>query len=629
MSDAAEDLLRAVARLMADGQRVLLVGASFAMIELLADADLRELVIVSDDADPDAPAGETARGAPLRLRPDWKERGRSKDLIIDPEGRAPAEEVERLLKKEGAYLSIVPNAVLDVLPFSGAVEASEGTALLLAPTEGPSEVIEALDFGGERRAGPTLYVAGWKSVALPAVACLRGVGAADPQMIAAIEAEAASAGQALAAARDELDDTHARLAEALAELAATQGQLSTAQGQLSTAQGERAAAQAERAATRARAEQAEAQIAERAAQAAATAATTAAAHAAALADAHRERDESRAALAARNTEFELLEADFEQLRTQLAERRVEDRRFHSLRERFETARIEMAEEVTRLRARLLEVDAPAEEIGVLAASRDRARTDVQRLLARLADTLARLAPARRLPATPVHGDSEAAGAAIDAWLEVVETVVEATASELGELRDEQATFAERLGALVVRVREQHAALAALAAERDEREQAPTIGASSLGAPTDDVAARLTALEAALESERGLRAAERAERLRAIDAARAAEQERDALRRRIVDERRAVAAARLAGASAEDEVERLRTEMHRRAAQAADLEEMITAHDRMEALLTEALQVAEERMENAETARRLAEANLRLLRGEFERLRMGDDGDDAR
>lgn len=619
MSDAAEDLLRAVARLMADGQRVLLVGASFAMIELLADADLRELVIVSDDADPDAPAGETARGAPLRLRPDWKERGRSKDLIIDPEGRAPAEEVERLLKKEGAYLSIVPNAVLDTLPFSGAVEAIEGSALLLAPTEGPSEVIEALDFGGERRAGPTLYVAGWKSVALPAVACLRGVGSADPQMIAAIEAEAASAGQALAATRDELDDADARLAEALAELSAMRGELAAAQG-------ERAATQAELTATRARAEQVEAQIAEHAAQGAATAAATATAHAAALADAHRERDESRAALAARNTEFELLEADFEQLRTQLAERRVEDRRFASLRERFETARIEMADEVTRLRARLLEVDMPAEEIGALAASRDRARTDVQRLLARLADTLARLAPARRLPATPVHGDSEAAGAAIDAWLEVVETVVEATASEIGELRDEQGTFAERLGALVVRVREQHAALAALSAERDEREQASS---AAPAVATDDRAARLAALEAALESERGLRAAERAERLRAIDAARAAEQQCDALRRRIVEERRAVAAARLAGAAAEDEVERLRTEMHRRAAQAADLEEMITAHDRMEALLTEALQVAEERMETAETARRLAEANLRLLRGEFERLRLGDDGDDAR
>ncbi|MEZ4431202.1 MAG: hypothetical protein R3F65_02230 [bacterium] len=576
MSDAADDLLRAVARLMADGQRVLLVGASFETIELLADAPLRELVIVSDDADPDAPAGETARGAPLRLRPDWKERARSKDLIVDPAGAAPVEEVERILKKEGVYLSAVPSPVLDALPFSGAVEAGETGALVLAPTEGPSELIEALLFAGERRPGPLLYVAGREAVALPAVAVLRGAGP-DPAASAATTARADEAERALADAQTAIAETHARLDAAIAEAAAAKH----------------------------RAEAAEAQLADRAALEAA------------LAVAHRERDEGRAALTARDAELAELEADYEKVRTELAERRFDDRRFESLRARFESARAEMADEVARLRARLLEVDAPAEDFAALVASRDRARSDVQRLLARLADTLARLAPTRRLPATPVHADSEAAGASIDAWLEVVETVVDATATELAELRDEQAGYAEHLGELVARIREQHAAIEALTAEAAEAPAAPVPTASD-----DEAAARLAALEAALDSERALRAAERAERLRAIEAAQAAEREGAALKRRVVDERRAAAAARLAAAAAEDEAERLAVELRRRAAQAGDLEEMITAHDRMEALLTEALQVAEERAETAETARRLAESNLRLLRGEFERLRPG-------
>ncbi|MCB9528761.1 MAG: hypothetical protein H6701_10290 [Myxococcales bacterium] len=576
MSDAADDLLRAVARLMADGQRVLLVGASFETIELLADAPLRELVIVSDDADPDAPAGETARGAPLRLRPDWKERARSKDLIVDPAGAAPVEEVERILKKEGVYLSAVPSPVLDALPFSGAVEAGETGALVLAPTEGPSELIEALLFAGERRPGPLLYVAGREAVALPAVAVLRGAGP-DPAASAAAAARADEAERALADAQTAIAETHARLDAAIAEAAAAKH----------------------------RAEAAEAQVADRAALEAA------------LAVAHRERDEGRAALTARDAELAELEADYEKVRTELAERRFDDRRFESLRARFESARAEMADEVARLRARLLEVDAPAEDFAALVASRDRARSDVQRLLARLADTLARLAPARRLPATPVHADSDAAGASIDAWLEVVETVVDATATELAELRDEQAGYADHLGELVARIREQHAAIEALTAEAAEAPAAPVPTASD-----DEAAARLAALEGALQSERALRAAERAERLRAIEAAQAAEREGAALKRRVVDERRAAAAARLAAAAAEDEAERLAVELRRRATQAGDLEEMITAHDRMEALLTEALQVAEERAETAETARRLAESNLRLLRGEFERLRPG-------
>lgn len=564
---------------MADGQRVLLVGASFETLELLADADVRELVIVSDDADPDAPAGETAKGAPLRLRPDYKERARSKDVIVDPAGIAPADEVERLLKKQGVYLTLVPSPALDALPFGGEVQASEAAAVVLAPTEGPSEMVEALVMAGERRPGPMLYVAGKTAVELPAVACLRGdvSAAVDSAALEAARAEARDAAEALSAAHDELARLRAGVTEAQAATAEANRRADAAEGQI----GDRAALEAE------------------------------------LAAARRAADEARAALAEKSSEFDELEAEFEGVRVELAERRVDDRRFESLRTRFEAARSEMGREVAELRARLRDLDGPADDAAELIASRDRARTEAQRLLARLADTLERLAPERRLPATPVYGDSEASAAAIDAWLEVVETVVESTAAELAGLRAEQAAFAERMGQLVARVREQHAALSAHEAERAERAEAFAPAAVEAGA--DELRGRVEALEAALDSERGLRAAERAERLRAIDAAQAAEARLDVLRQRVVDERRAAASAALASAAAEDQAARLRLEIDRRAARAADLEEMITAHDRMEGLLTEALHVAEARVETAESARRVAEANLSVLRGEYERL----------
>ena len=64
-----------------------------------------ELVIISKDADPDAAPGETPGGAPLRIRADWKERPRSKDLIVDTDNKAKKDEIERILKKAGLFLS--------------------------------------------------------------------------------------------------------------------------------------------------------------------------------------------------------------------------------------------------------------------------------------------------------------------------------------------------------------------------------------------------------------------------------------------------------------------------------------------------------------------------------------------
>jgi hypothetical protein len=85
-------------------KRVLLVGNDFELLQLLAMTEVLDLVIFDKHADPDAPQGETPLGAPLRFRSDWKERPRSKDLIIDPSGTITKTELERLLKKAGVYV---------------------------------------------------------------------------------------------------------------------------------------------------------------------------------------------------------------------------------------------------------------------------------------------------------------------------------------------------------------------------------------------------------------------------------------------------------------------------------------------------------------------------------------------
>ena len=90
---------------LATGKRVLLAESDFDRLQALAITALKELSVYDADADNDAPTMETPTGAPLKLRSDWKERPRSKDLIIDLPGKMPVAEIERILKKAGLYLS--------------------------------------------------------------------------------------------------------------------------------------------------------------------------------------------------------------------------------------------------------------------------------------------------------------------------------------------------------------------------------------------------------------------------------------------------------------------------------------------------------------------------------------------
>ncbi len=58
MSESANLLVSAVARSLADGARVLLVGDDFELLQHMAVAPRKELVVHSATDDPDAPAGK-------------------------------------------------------------------------------------------------------------------------------------------------------------------------------------------------------------------------------------------------------------------------------------------------------------------------------------------------------------------------------------------------------------------------------------------------------------------------------------------------------------------------------------------------------------------------------------------
>ena len=158
-------LHRYLARL-SDTKRVLMVGNDFELLQSLAISPLSELVIFDREADPNAPKAETPLGAPLRFRPDWQERPRSKDLIIDLPGTMPKSELERLLKKAGLYITTKKRRLSDFecIP----ITSRRLPTALLGTTDSPPVLDWQLsELPPVQR--PTAYVFSRESVALPAI----------------------------------------------------------------------------------------------------------------------------------------------------------------------------------------------------------------------------------------------------------------------------------------------------------------------------------------------------------------------------------------------------------------------------------------------------------------------------
>ncbi len=329
MTDPALPLVLAVARALADGRRVLLAGDAFEALQLLAAADVRELVVVSNQVEAVETAGETAGGAPLRLRPDWAERQSSKDLVVDLDGGADPEAVQRLLKKKGLYVAPMAGAALEALPHKLEVRARRFGALAVGETAATTVAL-----GGAGAEGPSVWIGGTSELpVLPGVVCTippeaPGVPAQEVQEIRRAAAD-------LERALDEARAAH--------------------QGVLAERDEARVAAE------RAAAEQDALRVAAEALEPTRKALTDA-------------------------------EAELEAVRAELAERRVNDKRVELVRSHFDETRRAMNEELERLRARLREIDEPAADLEALGRVRDAWRTAYARVAEALAGAVGALPP---------------------------------------------------------------------------------------------------------------------------------------------------------------------------------------------------------------------------------------------
>lgn len=566
MSDAAELLVLALGRSLAPSSRVLLVGDDFDALQLIAQAPVQELVVITALADPNAPAGETPTGAPLRLRLDWKERASSKDVIIDPKGVAHAADVLRILKKKGVYLSPRADGAIADLPYVTPISSGFAAALVAGTPDGLVAMAPVAEDG------PTVFAAGKSSpVAMPQIAltvpeALSPSAAVihDPEIELALQATLEQARLALEAQAESIAVLQLD-ADRVPELTATVDRL---KGTLKTSEAAVAASKP-----------IEAELAK-----------------------------ARSALAE-------LEDDYEQVRDELATRRVADHRIDRVKARYERARAELGEEVQRLKTELLDVAESTADYTRLRAERDTARQVAKLLSGALGHAMGALAGWTVAANPPPQLDP----AALEPWLALVHERVEGASAEIAA-RGERITELEHaladrdIGALRTQVD----------ASQRASQQAPTPGpapiAEAVGPHADELKARIAALEGALEAERALRAAEQAQVLR-VEALAGTYATREAqLRTQLSGASRESAKARLAEAKAEETSRRLRAEVELRGSRSDELTRILKTHGQMQILLAQELERVENARDAAEQRRQLADENLRILRLEFERLR---------
>lgn len=584
MSDPAALLVRAVARTLAENRRVLLADASFETLAALAELGVKELVLVTPAADPNAPAGETASGAPLRMRPDWRERAHSKDLIIDPSGVAPPAEVLRILKKYGVYLTGTRSPALEAMTHVHALRGDWVHALVAANR--PAQVWPLSPPYAE---GPTVYLASKVDPPMiPSVICTMPAqlapAAVDQTALASLESQAA---EDAAAAQDAIEAAQDAQEAAQDAQEAAQDALEAAQDARAQAQRDHQAALEVANALKARLDEVEGALGVARGQAAATAGAA--------------------------TELAELEQSFLVVRAELAERRVTDRRAEAQSTRFEAARAAMSAEVAALKLQLRDTAAPAEDVQTLLTERDSARAAARRNSTLASLLLTVLAPEHPCPAAPPpNADSDA----LAGWCASAEAIARRAQTNTEARLAEYETLEAQHSTLVQQRRELAEAVAVLQAEGPGRATPAALPAPKATALQN----QLRALEATLDAERALRVAERNTYQARLTAADDVLHHRDGLHAQLAEARRVAARARLSQAAREEASRRYETELSLRARRIDDLEALLQAHTQMRDLLNDALQTAEGGRDEAEAGRRLADENLRILKAELARAR---------
>ena len=467
MSTLQDTLLHALASAMAPGQKVLLVQPSFDLLSLMAMSPVKELVILSPDADPDAPAGETGTGAPLRMRPDYRERPRSKDLIIDPDGHAPVEAIERLLKKQGVYISNQGNAVTDALPCTEELTATLYGIGTIGPA-GNRLAIKTKSQTGDP--GPSV-------VAATRVPFEPGKVEFPIPLSGLNELEAAQV--ASETATTQIDEIQQRLEEAESALEVAQGTI-------------------------------EAQVAHLSEQTLA------------LEGAAAEAVKCSDQVSTLQAELSELETEYDALRTELAEIRVATQRDARQVERNETTQRQLIDELESLRAEMIKLDGPAADLSEVIGERDTLRKMLRDLATAFHEVLSNVITGRRLPAPPVPGTEDSQARALTAWIEQVGNRAAVTSTRNAERESAIRSLRSQLTRAQRRAK--------LLEASTPPSPPPTIEVQLAERPTKEVGPELEALQIALRAETLRRTAAEQSADAAYAAAANAVTQYDALRR---------------------------------------------------------------------------------------------------
>lgn len=565
MTLAATHLFWATAHALSHDLKVFLASGDQDTCRALAQAGAKELVYLSPEEAP-------CEG--VKARADYRERASSKDLIVDPEGSMPADEVERLLKKKGAYLSGVDRALGEAFVHRLAVTPSLTLTSKAVMSLGEGEVTHLGnlssatttegDATGEATEGAPLFFL-FATQALPTLPALSATVDApegsDPSALSAsleaMKAELKKAERAKSTAQKGKSEAQSKLKEALAEHATMSethaevtAELKSVKRKLKTAQGKAD----ELKELKVTAKALDVSLAERDEELS-TLTNTAARQA-------QELTTLKGTLETERAEREALSAELEALKASLKEARREAKLHSERKERVETAERarKEAEAAFELTASAwvgwLSKGVEGEVPTVPAAQEGLAR--------RWADQLLALQP-----------------------------LVSATREEHQELLT-----------LRVALRESEARERLLTEERDAARLQSAAERARGGVSDETIRAELSA-ERALRTALEARLQEQAAQVKHVEESYAALQsELDAARRQL-------AATSSVGASGD--VERaLRAELASQTHQRAALEQILTAQQALQAQLTTSLREAIEGRATAELARESAEARVRLL-----------------
>lgn len=378
-----QTLHRYVANL-ADAKKTLMVGNDFDLLQSLAMAPLSELVIYDRESDPDAPKGETPLGAPLRFRPDWQERPRSKDLIIDFAGLMPKAEIERVLKKAGIYLTCKKRRLAGFQ--ATALESNDVSAHFL----GEFHPAPALTWVAGQESPSSRSVIAWAfgrdAVSLPSVLDVSSLmptrSAQDEQLLGSLQEKVAAQDETLRGVRQALAASKEQINELSAEEKANARKLKASEQKLS-------------------------ELAELTDQ-------------------------------LRSEKLEL-ESENDQLSARAAELQAEENRFGRLEASFRDYQSESLREVEALQSELRALAAPADDIGRLVTERDEAKERLAHLVDAIDVLFANSFGKKKVPKMPPIGLGNK-GAPLKLWLARMESLLVTQQTKISEQKSDIKTL---------------------------------------------------------------------------------------------------------------------------------------------------------------------------------------------